>query len=169
MTVICIVITRQFTLSKLTGSAEGKPYYVKVAIGYSVPFFITLLTLIAELTMSTCAWGRPKMGMESCFFAGTRSIRHALQTIKFIASERITKNYNTLIVTDEAGRFMWFYIPITLSLLVNVIGCIMIVWTIFSHEKRMKFELKDHTKRNQKMNRCAKFYSNCTRKELLKE
>ena len=67
---------------------------------------------------------------------------------------------------------MWFYIPITLSLLVNVIGCIMIVWTIFNHDrgmKRMKFNIRDANKRDKKMNRCAKFYSNCTRKELIKE
>lgn len=67
---------------------------------------------------------------------------------------------------------MWFYIPITLSLLVNVIGCIMIVWTIFNHDrgmKRMKFNIRDANKRDKKMNRCAKFYSNCTRKELIKQ
>ena len=71
MTVISVVIAKQFLLSKQPLGVNGRPYYVKVAIGYSVPMVITLLTLIAEVTMATCAWGRPKMGMESCFFAGT--------------------------------------------------------------------------------------------------
>ena len=42
----------------------------KVGIGYSVPASITLLTLIAELALSRCAWGKPRFGEESCFFAG---------------------------------------------------------------------------------------------------
>ena len=41
-----------------------------VGIGYSVPAFITLLTLIAELALGRCAWGKPRFGEESCFFAG---------------------------------------------------------------------------------------------------
>ena len=41
-----------------------------VGIGYSVPAFITLLTLLAELALNRCAWGKPRFGEESCFFAG---------------------------------------------------------------------------------------------------
>ena len=68
------------------------------------------------------------------------------------------------IVTDEAGRLIWFHIPIALSLLINVIGCILIVRKIFTHDremarmkKRMKFNIRDPKKRNPKMNRYSWF------------
>ena len=54
-----------------SSSRSEKPYNMYLAIGYTVPMVITLLTLTAELTMDTCALGRPKFGMETCFFAGT--------------------------------------------------------------------------------------------------
>ena len=65
MTVICVDITRM-----MLGYRKDSKYKQKVAVGYIVPLIITLLALIAEMSLDKCAQGRPKFGMEDCFFAG---------------------------------------------------------------------------------------------------
>ena len=49
-------------------------YKRNVAIGYCVPIVITLLTLTMELSLDKCATGKPRIGEESCFFAGMKDI-----------------------------------------------------------------------------------------------
>ena len=54
--------------------STAKRYKRNVAIGYSVPIAITLLTLMVELSLEKCARGKPRFGEEACFFAGIQGI-----------------------------------------------------------------------------------------------
>ena len=117
----------------------------KVGIGYSVPASITLLTLIAELALGRCAWGKPRFGEESCFFAG----------IHFTMVEaRRFSNHEKIPTSDNTGKVVWFYAPIAIMLLLNTLGCVQIVRLLCANENRkLQLHLREPKKRHEKMDR----------------
>lgn len=118
----------------------------KVGIGYSVPASITLLTLIAELALGRCAWGKPRFGEESCFFAGIHFTMHG-------RGENIS-NHEKIPTSDNTGKVVWFYAPIAIMLLLNTLGCVQIVRLLCANENRkLQLHLREPKKRHEKMDR----------------
>ena len=75
--------------------ASSTKHRRNVVIGYSIPSVITLLTLIAEMSLGRCAWGKPRFGEESCFFAGTYSLFNP-RVWQYFYPEEIVFHFKTI-------------------------------------------------------------------------
>ena len=68
MAIMCLdLVVVIFTLDATTSLHT---YYMRCLIGYTVPAVTCLCTMISELSLDRCAWGKPRFGEDSCFFAG---------------------------------------------------------------------------------------------------
>lgn len=77
----------------------------KAPIGYGIPAFIVLITLVVEITAPQCSSIRPKFGDKSCLFNG------------------------------KLDKFIFLYLPILLLLLVNTFMFIYIACCVLKNRK----------------------------------
>ena len=71
MAIICLDLAAVAIITLQTNQSFGHTHYIRCClIGYTVPAVTCLCTMISELSLDRCAWGKPRFGEDSCFFAG---------------------------------------------------------------------------------------------------
>ena len=114
-------------------------YMTNVGIGYLIPFIIVMITLTAEMNLAHCSPWRPRFGEEICFFSGT---------INDINCNRlIWNNFIYFYVKGKKSQWMWFYGPITVMILLNIIVCFKISNT------KQKLRITDQNKHTEDMDK----------------
>jgi len=94
---------------------------IEVASGYAVPLIISFLTLIVEFSSPRCAMYKPRFGEETCFFSGTES------------------------------KVIWFFLPLGILLLINLLLFVFIVYNMF------KLENKENMSNTKKMKKFCQY------------
>jgi len=101
MTIMSYEIFKQLKgLTHIFGSDKSNNILGQALIGYGLPLFICFVTLLVELYAPFCASYRPKFGHRSCLFYG------------------------------KLDKFLWFYGPILIMLMINSIMFCYISFTI---------------------------------------
>jgi len=106
MTVMSYEIFKQLKgLSHVFGSEKSNGIIGQALVGYGIPFFICFITFLVEMFAPFCASYRPKFGHKSCLFYG------------------------------KVDKFLWFYGPILLMLMINSFMFCYISFTIFRNSR----------------------------------
>lgn len=92
--------------------------------GYLFPLLVSFITLLVEIFGQECAWYRPRFGEETCFF------------------------------TDKWSKFLLFYLPISLMLVVSLFMFVWVVKVLLGTERqKRRLHLREANKRSDKMNK----------------
>jgi len=106
MTLMSYSISRQ--IFNFVIENKQRRFMRRLAITYTIPSLITLITMIVELAAPRCASARPKFGMRTCHFYG------------------------------DVAKFIFFLLPILLLLIANSIMFCFIAYNLYKNHTSAK-------------------------------
>ena len=131
---------------------------ILVQSSYGLPLVLSFITMVVEFTAPECASFRPKFNMGHCFFSGKvlSHISHILENVIRWYIDRKTFHaiefFFIICFVERLSKGIWFYIPMGVSLLINVGAFVSIVRTLIKMNNSLK-ELKLNRNNCEKTNR----------------
>ena len=118
-------------------------------VGYGLPLMVCLLTAVTEFSAPRCAIYRPRFGEKTCFFTG--NLAYILYTID-IYEFSLTNNHSTSLnhnvnFIDKVAKGIWFFFPLGILLVINMIIFVLIVHTMYRLEQNQNVSRRKKMKR----------------------
>ena len=116
---------------------------IELVVGYTVPLAVVLITFLVEMLADECDPIRPKFGQQQCFFSS-----HVLGIALFTLAHR---TWTEFCLIDRLPKFVWFYLPILLMLILNCVAFGFTIAAFMRVEKnKRRLNIRDDKERSEK-------------------